>query len=228
MQQRPLQTTPGGILVGEGWATHFDDFSLHVIHQFFASIILLICSMTRAPEPLFERIEIVPHPDIGLAHLREWFPVTPVCSTSRFLKIAINRTVADRGFFRVARDRSGGRPPPGTLPLMGDGSLSGSARIILALHLSDGKPAIDRLAASAGLSRRTLQRQLAAEDTSFSCLLEEVRLDIALHQLEKGSRSMEDIAANLGFARQSTLTRAVRRWTGHTPSSLGRSLMNAK
>jgi len=217
-----IQPVRDGILVGEGWSTRLDDIHLHTIHQFFASIIRSICSMTLAPEPLLERIEIVPHPDFGLAHLQKWFPVAPVASKTHFLKISIKAPVADRRFFKIARDRTDGRLPPEAQPLMGDGRLSSSAKTVLALLLLDGTPTIDQLATSAGLSRRTLQRQLAAEDTSFSDLLEEVRLETALQQFEKGNGSLDNVAAKLGYARQSTLTRAVRRWTGQTPSSLRR------
>jgi len=215
-----IQPVQGGILVGEGWSTRLDDIHLHTIQQFFASIIRSMCSMTFAPKPLLEWIEMVPHPEFGLDHLKKWFSVAPIPSKTHFLKISIKDSVADRRFFKIARDRTEGRLPPEVQPLMGDASLAGSAKIVLALLLLDGTPTIDQLATSAGLSRRTLQRQLAAEDTNFSDLLQEVRLETALQQFEKRTGSLDDVAAKLGYARQSTLTRAVRRWTGQTPSSL--------
>lgn len=215
-----LQKTPSSIVVGEGWAIRFDDLTLHMIHQFFASIIQMMCGLTRSPEPLLQRIELVPHPELGLSHLEKWFSVPPEASEDRSVRITVADTVANRPYFRIARDRAAGKIPMGFEPLAGDGSLSGSAKTVLALHLSEGIPSIARLAVSAGLSRRTLQRQLAAEGTSFSDLLEEVRRQMALRHLEGERGSLDDVAAKLGYARQSTLTRAVRRWTGQTPSSV--------
>lgn len=215
-----VHRTPKGIVVGEGWTVQFDEVQLHLIQQFFASIIRAVCGPTQAPKPLLARIEMTPHPEFGLAHLRKWFSVPPVPSDSRYLQIQIDSSVADRRFSKIARDRTGGHLPPGIEPLIGDGQLASSAKAVLAVQLSEGTPTIDQLATSAGLSRRTLQRQLSAEGTCFSDLLEEVRLDLAMQQLENGAGSLDDVAARLGYARQSTLTRAVRRWTGQTPSSL--------
>ncbi len=214
-----VQKTDKGIQVGEGWAIHFDDLTLHTIQQFFASIIRLMCSLTNATKPLLRRVEIVPHPEHGVAHLRKWFCIPPVAADTRFLKITIDTAVGDRRYLQVARDRTGGLISPSIERLTGDGTLAGSAKKVLAVQLSDGTPTIDRLAASTGRSRRTLQRQLAAEGTNFSDLLEEVRQALAIRQLENETGSIDDVAANLGYARQSTLTRAVRRWTGRTPSS---------
>lgn len=50
-----------------------------------------------------------------------------------------------------------------------------------------------------GLSRRTLDRRLAGEGTSFHALLDEVRRDIARGQIEGSRRSMAQIADLLGF-----------------------------
>jgi len=215
-----LRQTPNSIVVGEGWTIWLDDQTLHTIHQFFASIIRMMCSLTRTSDPLLQKIEMVPHPELGFEHLEKWFNVPPEPSDDRSVRITIDRTIADRRFFRIARDRSDGVIAPGIEPLLGDGSLSNSVKTVLALHLSEGLPSVSRLAVSAGLSRRTLQRQLAAEGTSFSDLLEQVRREIALQHLEGDRGSLDDVAAKLGYARQSTLTRAVRRWTGQTPSTV--------
>ncbi len=214
-----LRRRPEGIAVSDGWAVSFEDETLHVIQQFFGSIIQRICNLTRAPEPLLHQFRIVPHPEFGLSHLNNWFGQPPEPSPDRAVHVFIDTAVADRPFFKTGRDRAKGPIPPGMEPLVGNGTLSGSAKAVLASHLIEGTPTIDRLAVSAGLARRTLQRNLAAEGTSFSDLLEEVRRDLALRQLESGSGSIDDVAARLGYTRQSTLTRAVRRWTGNTPST---------
>lgn len=55
------------------------------------------------------------------------------------------------------------------------------------------------VAGQLGLSRRSLDRQLAALDTSFHALLNEVRRDAAQGQIKGSARSMTEIAALLGF-----------------------------
>lgn len=74
------------------------------------------------------------------------------------------------------------------------------------------------VARALSLSLRTMQRQLAVEGTSFSILIDTVRRESALARLAAGKSSLGEISASLGYTRQSTLTRAVLRWTGKTPS----------
>jgi len=73
-----------------------------------------------------------------------------------------------------------------------------------------------------GLEPRSLQRRLASECTSFSKLLDCARRDRAIHLLENSSMSLNSIADCLGFTEQSTLSRAVKRWTGRTPRDIRR------
>jgi AraC-like DNA-binding protein len=105
-------------------------------------------------------------------------------------------------------------------PLRGDGSLSGSARLVVAAMLSEGAPTIERVAAAAGPSVRTLQRRLATEGTTFSHLLEAERRDQAVAGLASGGLTANEIASLLGYGHQSSLTRAVRRWTGQPPKTI--------
>lgn len=212
--------TGKGFVVSEGWTIRFDDTSLHVIQQFFSSVIQQICRLTHAPGPQISRIEMIAHPEFGMSHLEKWFPVTPVQSKKRVSQIWIDPSVADSNFVKIARDRTNGQIPPGMKKLSFDGSLIQSVKAVLRTQLVDSTPTIDDLAVSAGTSRRTLQRQLAAEGASFSGILEDIRQEIAFRHLEKDNISLNDIAARLGYAGQSTLTRAVRRWIGDTPSAV--------
>ena len=93
----------------------------------------------------------------------------------------------------------------------------------IGLQASDQRPSAGRLATASGLSLRTLQRRLAAEGTSFSALLEDIRREQALQRLAAGVGSLANLSASLGYRRQSALTRAVRHWTGGPPSRTRRS-----
>lgn len=76
---------------------------------------------------------------------------------------------------------------------------------------------IGQVAAQIGVSARTLQRRLAAEQVSFQELLDGYRQEQAMELLREGRLSMGEVAYRLGYAEQSAFTRAFRRWTGLAP-----------
>jgi AraC-like DNA-binding protein len=69
-----------------------------------------------------------------------------------------------------------------------------------------------------GYSQRTLQRKLAAEQTSFQQQLDQVRSELAITYLQEPRFSLTDIGELLGFAESGVFTRGFRRWFGITPS----------
>lgn len=78
-------------------------------------------------------------------------------------------------------------------------------------------PSLTAVLSSLHLSRRTLQRRLDAEGTSFSHLLSEVRLERARELMRVGGLSQEEIARRLGFSDSSAFSRAFKAWTGQSP-----------
>jgi AraC-like DNA-binding protein len=64
------------------------------------------------------------------------------------------------------------------------------------------------------MSVRTLARRLDDEATSYRELLDEARKKLALQELERGRRSIVEIADRLGFASSQSFPRAFKRWTG--------------
>lgn len=91
-------------------------------------------------------------------------------------------------------------------------------RAVLLAELSVGRPPESRVAKSLHMSRRTLQRKLAAVGVSYEHLVDETRRELALRYVEDRSKSITDITFTLGFSQQSAFTRAFRRWAGVTPS----------
>ena len=83
-------------------------------------------------------------------------------------------------------------------------------------------PQLSDLARHCQVSPRTLMRRLAAEGTSFQTLLDAARKARALWLLQHSSHSVEDIAAQLGYADTSNFSRTLRRWYGLTPRELRR------
>ena len=68
------------------------------------------------------------------------------------------------------------------------------------------------------MSRRNLQRRLAAEGTTLSEMLQDYRRGRAEAMLRERRTSIEAIAADLGYADGTVYWRAYRNWTGHSPS----------
>jgi len=67
------------------------------------------------------------------------------------------------------------------------------------------------------MHRRTLNRRLKAQGTTFQSVLDRVRLEAARQLLEGTRLPLDDIAASLGYASVSPFMRSFRRWTGTTP-----------
>lgn len=74
---------------------------------------------------------------------------------------------------------------------------------------------IDAVSMALHVSRRTLQRQLAAEATSFKELVDWVRHETALACVRDGA-SVTQVARATGFVEPASFCRAFRRWTGTT------------
>lgn len=219
-----LHPRPGGLQLRHSYPVNFDAETEHLMLQYAVAMADRLCGMTGVGSPRLARIEIPPHPESGVEHLRKRFGAAIVAKPGRAISISIDSNVADRPFPNVARDRMLGKRPRGMVPLRGDGSFAGSARVMLSSMLEDGVPSLEQLAAASGTSVRTLQRRLREEETSFAALLEEVRRDRAVKQLASGGGSIVSLSAELGYQRQASLTRAMRRWTGLPPTRFRQTL----
>ncbi|WP_408898227.1 AraC family transcriptional regulator ligand-binding domain-containing protein [Nocardioides sp. R1-1] len=76
---------------------------------------------------------------------------------------------------------------------------------------------LDLVARQLAVHRRTLQRQLAEQGTSFAALVDQVRRDEAERCLRETDMPLGQLAGLLGLSEQSALTRASRRWFGAPP-----------
>jgi AraC-like DNA-binding protein len=75
----------------------------------------------------------------------------------------------------------------------------------------------DEVAKLLSMHRRTLNRRLKAEGTTFKDLLDEVRFEAACQLLDTARIPITQIAVSLGYAETSAFSRAFRRWSGTTP-----------
>jgi AraC-like DNA-binding protein len=95
----------------------------------------------------------------------------------------------------------------------------GAVRHVIASLLDDGDVRISPVAEAVGIRRRTLQRRLSEASTTFSSLVEEVRMTRAISVLADDSVALGEIAIRLGYSDQSNFSRAFRRWTGVSPQA---------
>lgn len=86
----------------------------------------------------------------------------------------------------------------------------------LLLH---GKFSGDDVAQSLALHRRTLNRRLSAEGTTFQQVLDRVRFAMAKELLQESGLSIPEIATALGYADYVSFTRAFKRWSGSPPGA---------
>jgi len=93
-------------------------------------------------------------------------------------------------------------------------------RAVLLEALPSGLAAMDAVAKRLFVSRRTLQRQLEAEGTTYMRLLQETRSALALHYLRKTTLPAAEISFLLGFEEPNSFYRAFRDWTGRTPEEV--------
>jgi AraC-like DNA-binding protein len=86
-------------------------------------------------------------------------------------------------------------------------------------NLASGRVSIDLISRRLGTSRRSLQRRLAEEGTSFQALLDETRTELALAYLQDQNLSAEETSYLLGFGDPNSFYRAFQGWTGMTPAT---------
>jgi AraC-like DNA-binding protein len=217
-----VSSAPGGVVVREAWGLRMDDETRHLVQQYATALMQALCANAGAALPVFGRIRLTPHPVHGLSHLHAWFGECVEASGDKTLELFVPAHVADRPLTRGIADDPTHETAKNAAPLRGDGTLSTSARIVVAAMLSESTPTVERLAAAAGLSTRTFQRRLREEGTTFSGLLESLRRGMALEGLADGRQTAGEIASRLGYGQKSSLTRAVRRWTGAPPRIVAR------
>jgi AraC-like DNA-binding protein len=79
-------------------------------------------------------------------------------------------------------------------------------------------PTLEELADEFGICSQTLRRRLKSENVSYRQLKADVRRELACEKLSGGEQSLDQIAMAAGFAETNSLVRAMRTWTGLTPS----------
>lgn len=95
-------------------------------------------------------------------------------------------------------------------------------RAVLLEALPGGYCNIDEVSRRLAMGKRTLQRRLREEETSFQSILDQTREELARHYLQETSLSSTEISFLLGFEEPNSFYRAFHNWTGHTPDQMRR------
>ncbi|MCP4941920.1 MAG: helix-turn-helix transcriptional regulator [Planctomycetaceae bacterium] len=85
--------------------------------------------------------------------------------------------------------------------------------------LPSGRTQIEDVARELALSKRSLQRRLAEEGTTWLEVLNGARERLARHYLKTTGLGVSEISFLLGFDDPNSLFRAFQRWTGSTPEA---------
>ena len=96
--------------------------------------------------------------------------------------------------------------------------IAGELRRKLADLMACGEANADAACRALLLSRRTLQRRLKAEKTSFQKVLQEVRALLAVNYLSDERLKSLEIAMLLGYSNISTFTTAFKSWYDMPPA----------
>jgi len=96
--------------------------------------------------------------------------------------------------------------------------IAGELKRKLADLMARGEANADAACRALKLSRRTLQRRLKAEKTSFQSILKEVRAELAIAYLKDARLRSLEIAMLLGYSNIASFTTAFKSWYNMPPA----------
>lgn len=98
-------------------------------------------------------------------------------------------------------------------------NLSDQIKSVIALLINNDDCCIEKVAEHLALSKRTLQRRLHEDQTSFKGLVNSVRREQAIELLHNSHFSLAEIGIMLGYAQLSAFSRSFKRWYGISPQA---------
>ena len=105
--------------------------------------------------------------------------------------------------------------------------IAGQLKRRLADLMARGEANADAACRALRLSRRTLQRRLKAERTSFQKILREVRAELAVNYLKDARLKSLEIAMLLGYSNLSSFTTAFKSWYDMPPAEYRQKILAA-
>ena len=108
-----------------------------------------------------------------------------------------------------------------------DDSLVVQLKRMLTDLMACGEANADAACRALKLSRRTLQRRLKAERTSFQKVLTEVRAELAVRYLSDRRLKSLEVAMLLGYSNLSSFTTAFKSWYDMPPAAYRQKMLGA-
>lgn len=96
-------------------------------------------------------------------------------------------------------------------------TLSQTLSVLLESIIGDRITRLDEIAEILGTSKRTINRLLQKEGTTYQKILAETRYKIAVQKIANSSLSMTEIAYDVGYSDPAHFTNAFKRWCGCSP-----------
>lgn len=192
-------------------AHYFSEFWLIIWHR-------LACWLAGEAVPMIEARFDYPRPDAYFEEFKYLFPSPhrfraedrAIVLDARAMQAPVRRT---REELAQMLDRA----PLAMMTIpASDDSLARRVRLMLA---DDPALPAASMGPALGLSPDALRRGLREEGTGLTRIRENVRRDAAIRELVGSGRSVDAIAAALGYAEPRSFTRAFRQWTGSSPSA---------
>ncbi|MCJ1782622.1 helix-turn-helix transcriptional regulator [Mammaliicoccus sciuri] len=87
---------------------------------------------------------------------------------------------------------------------------------ILFKLIPSGKFTLEDIAKNIGLSTRTIQRNLSAENTTYKQQLQKVQKLMAINYIKNYHIEIDEVAYLIGYSETSSFLRAFKKWTGQT------------
>jgi AraC-like DNA-binding protein len=110
----------------------------------------------------------------------------------------------------------------------GSGSIRDAVAAAIRDGLTQGRHDFDFVVQRLGMSPRALQRRIAASETTFSLIRDEIRFDLAASMLAHSELSIGEIAYRLGYSEIASFTHAFSKRFGKSPRSVRSPVKRAK
>jgi AraC-like DNA-binding protein len=96
-------------------------------------------------------------------------------------------------------------------------SIIGDIRQVLNKLLAGGDLSVSKVAQELGMSSRSLQRKLLAQNLTYRQVLDDYRRELAIIYIRQPKLSQGEISYQLGFSSASNFSRTFKNWTGISP-----------
>lgn len=204
------------VVTGRGLPSDCEQF---LVERDLAGIQTIHCDLFAKPLPL-ARVSLTspPPPPGGLEPYRRIFGLDPEFDAAQNL-LALSTSVLSQPLPQaneITEAMAHNQLRDLLSERLASTGLAAEIRDILLSRLSD-PPSAPKVAAQLHISDRTLRERLAAEETSFRVLLDQMREKVAEELLSKSALPVAQISERLGYTEVSSFSQAFRRWKGMGP-----------